>query len=141
MLSCVQPVKTWEIQTLDQLKSIDLVNQVQVEQGEIKKKKNTQGFRSEWGETGAQILSALQGADETPEGFLQTVPGRDVSAAPDNFDSDGSGELLCGALLLQPETQHEGAGGGSSCSGCWGATETLRLLQVRNSSYFLHVFI
>lgn len=36
VLSCVQPVKTWEIQTLDQLKSIDLVNQVQVEQGEIK---------------------------------------------------------------------------------------------------------
>lgn len=80
----------------------------------------------------------FQRADDTPEGFLQTAPGQDVRAAPGDLDPHGSGELLCGAELLQPETQHEGAGGGSGRGGCRRAAATLRLPQVRKRSPVPH---
>lgn len=73
--------------------------------------------------------------NEMPERFLQTVPGWYIPASGD-FEAHGPGEFLRGALLLQPEKQHEGAGGSLGCSGCRGATATLRLLQVRNVSVF-----
>lgn len=93
----------------------------------------------------SQSNCALQRAAETPEGFLQTLPGVHVAAAPGRVEAHASGELLRRALLLQPEEQHEAAGGGPGCRGGRRPAATPRLLQVRNtrsspSSWLLFFF-
>lgn len=76
---------------------------------------------------------ASQRADETPESLLQKTADQDARAAPGHFDPHGPGELLRGAVLLQPEAQHEGAGGGPGGGGGRRATARLRLPQVRKT--------
>lgn len=80
--------------------------------------------------------SVLKRAAETTEQPQQTLPGEVASAAPGDFDPHGSGELLLGPVLLQPEEQHEGTGGSVGCGGCRVAAATLRLLQVGETLLF-----
>lgn len=75
-------------------------------------------------------LFLIQRTRQIPEGFFQKVPRLHVPAAQGDPDPNGLGELLRGAVLLQPEARHERAGGGSGRRGCRGPTAPPRLPQV-----------
>lgn len=69
------------------------------------------------------------------EGFLQKVPGVYSPAAQADPDPNGPGELLRRAVLLQPEAQHEGAGGGSGRRGRRRPAAPPRLPQVGDAEH------